>query len=56
MEDKVMKKKYTTPQMETVDIKPQGILCGSINLDGNNVNINPFGSPFETFGDDETIN
>lgn len=55
----MMKKKYSTPQMEVVDIKPQGILCGSITLDGNNVNINPFGnSPFEPieFEDDETIN
>jgi len=58
MEDIVMKKKYTTPQMEAVDIKPQGILCGSITLDGNTVNINPFGNPFDPieFEDDETIN
>ena len=49
-----MKKKYMKPEMEAIDIKPQGILCGSINQENDVLNIILMTD--DEFGSDETIN
>ena len=49
-----MKKKYMKPEMEAIDIKPQGILCGSITQ--NETYLNIILMTDDEFGSDETIN
>ena len=49
-----MKKKYMKPEMEAINIKTQGILCGSsITQNGDCLNIVLIVDEFE---DNETIN
>ena len=47
-----MKKKYMKPEMEIVEIKTQGILCGSITQNGDSLNVT---LTDDEFGENETI-